>query len=338
MNLKGSYKSLRNNSKAAILAAIEIYNKPQIQYRDECFTILLVNAWELLLKAILSKNNQHIYYNKKRSEPYRTLSIQDALLKAKSFFPSNIQYEPVAQNISMLVTYRNNAIHFYNQYGFGIIIYGLAQTSIINFKDLMRGVFKYDISNEMAISLLPLSFGTRPDPIQFLQQAKVDAPKNKAVAQFIKEVSQVTRQLETQHLDTGRFLTVFTVSLQSVKKVSSADVVVAVKGVQDDGAEPLIIERSVDPNISHPLRAKDVAEKVGALVSGIKFTTYTFQAIVWKNDIKNKPHLYWQSTRGEITRYSLEVPSIMKNLTKEEIELALLDYKEHQRKVRFHKG
>jgi hypothetical protein len=236
----------------------------------------------------------------------------------------------------MLVTYRNNAIHFYNQGGFGVIIYGLAQTSIINFKDLMHSVFNVDISNEMAISLLPLSFGTRPDPIEFLQQAKMDPPKNKAVAHFLKEISQATRELETQRLDTTRFLTVFTVTLQSVKKVSSADVVVAVKGEQD-GAEPLIIERSVDPNISHPLRAKDVIEKVGPEVAGIKFTTYTFQAIIWKYAIKNKPHLYWQSNRGEITRYSPEVPSILKKLTKNQIEEALQDYKQHQHQARYPK-
>lgn len=334
MNLRGSYKALRNNSKAAILAAIEIYNKPQIEYRDECFTILLVNAWELLLKAILSKNKQNIYCAKKRSEPYRTLSIQDALLQAKDYFPTHISYEPVAQNINMLVTYRNNAIHFYNQQGFGVIIYGLAQTSIINFKDLMHSVFNVDIANEMSISLLPLSFGARPDPIEFLQQAKADPPKNKAVAQFLKEISQAARELEIQRLDTTRFLTVFTITLQSVKKVSSADVVVAVKGGQDDDATPLIIERSVDPNISHPLRQKEVIEKVGPELAGIKFTPYVFQAIVWKYDIKSKPHLYWRSNRGELTRYSAEIPSFLKRFTKNEIEVALQDYSENQKQLR----
>ena len=229
-----------------------------------------------MLKAILSKNKEHIYYEKKRSEPYRTISIQDALQAAKAYFPASISYEPVAQNISLLVTYRNNAIHFYNQEGFGAIIYGLAQTSIINFKNLMHSVFNVDIANEMAISLLPLSFGVRPDPIQFLQQAKVDPPKSKAVAQFLKEISQVTRALETQHLDTTRFLTVFTVTLQSVKKVSSADVVVAVKGASDN-AEPLIIERSVDPNISHPLRQKEVVEKVMPELLGLNLHRMFFR-------------------------------------------------------------
>lgn len=107
MNLRGSYTSLRNNSKAAMLAAIEIYNKPQIAYRDECFSILLVNAWELLLKAVLSKNKQRVFYPKERTQPYKTFSVVDGLIKAKGFFPFSIQYEPVAKNINALLTYRN---------------------------------------------------------------------------------------------------------------------------------------------------------------------------------------------------------------------------------------
>jgi len=333
MNLTGSYRALSNNSKAAILAAIEIYNKPQIEYRDECFTILLVNAWELLLKAILSKHKQRIFYPKKRNEPYRTLSIQDAVLKAKSFFPVDISYEPVARNINMLVTYRNNAIHFYNQKGFGVIIYGLAQTSIINFRDLMYTIFNFDIASEMTISLLPLSFGPQPDPIEFMQQAKADPPKNKAVAQYLREISEATGELEAQRVDTSRFLTVFTVSLKSIKKVSSADVVVAIKGIQDD-SDPLIIEKRVDPNVSHPMRQKEVLETIGKELAGMKFSPYTFQAIVWKYDIKTKPHMYWRSDTGELTRYSAEIPAFLRRFTREEIQTALNDYKEHQRRKR----
>lgn len=38
-----------------MLAAIEIYNKPNIEYREDTFAILAVNAWELLLKAVKFK-------------------------------------------------------------------------------------------------------------------------------------------------------------------------------------------------------------------------------------------------------------------------------------------
>ena len=118
--------------------------------------------------------------------------------------------------------------------------------------------------------------------------------------------------------------------------MSSADVVVAVKGEQDD-ATPLIIERSVDPNISHPLRQKEVIEKVGPELAGIKFTPYIFQAIVWKYDIKSKPYLYWRSNRGELTRYSAEVPAFLKRLSKNEIDVALRDFSEHQKRFRLHR-
>ncbi|MEC4746890.1 DUF3644 domain-containing protein [Methylomicrobium sp. Wu6] len=38
-------------SVAAMLSAIEIYNKPDFKYREETFSVLCINGWELLLKA-----------------------------------------------------------------------------------------------------------------------------------------------------------------------------------------------------------------------------------------------------------------------------------------------
>jgi len=40
------------------MAAIEIYNKPDFLYREETFSILALNSWELLLKAKLVKDNK----------------------------------------------------------------------------------------------------------------------------------------------------------------------------------------------------------------------------------------------------------------------------------------
>ncbi|MCK9555092.1 DUF3644 domain-containing protein [bacterium] len=314
-----------------MLAAIEIYNKPQISYRDECFTILLINAWELLLKSILSKNKKRIFYPKERKQNYRSLTIQDALNKVQPVFPIDIQYEPIAQNLELLITYRNNAIHFYNQKGFSIVIYGLAQTNITNFRDLMISVFKYDITDEMSINLLPLSFGTSPDPIEFIQKSKNHPCKNKAVAQFLKEISQITTSLERQNLDTSRFLTTFNVTLRSVKKISSADVVVGVKGeVSSDG--PLLIERRVDPNKSHPLRQSQLMKNIGSQFKGVKFTTFTLQAIVWKYDFRNKPHLYWRPSLGGVIQYSNEVLPFLNALTKEQIEAAVFEFKKTRKK------
>src|SRR5262245_59117100 len=42
---------LSGKSVQAAVAAIEVYNKPNFSYREEAFSLLMVNAWELLLKA-----------------------------------------------------------------------------------------------------------------------------------------------------------------------------------------------------------------------------------------------------------------------------------------------
>lgn len=316
-----------------MLAAIEIYNKPQITYRAECSTILLVNAWELLLKALLSKNKQRIFYPKQKGQPYKTISLQDAIDQAKPFFPASVPFEPTAQNLHMLITYRNNVIHFYNQPGLDVVIYGLAQTCIVNYKDVMLSIFNHDISNEMSINLLPLSFGVQPDPIQFLQNSKANPPKSKELANFLNEVSNITYDLESRQLDTSRFLAVFKVTFQSVKKVTAADVVVGVQDIPDD-ASPVVVERRIDPNISHPEQQKSIVKKIGGQLHDMKFTEYTFQAIVWKYDIKNKSHLCWSTDNGMLTRYSSEVISIIKKLSKNEIETAKSEYSEYLRSRR----
>jgi hypothetical protein len=141
MNYRGSYRNLLRNSRSALLAAIEIYNKPKFEYRDECFVILLLNAWELHLKAILSKQGKSIFYPKRRGEPYRTLSLRDALSRVEEFLPKALQPLAIRKNLELLATYRDNAIHFYNRVGFGAVIYALSQASISNFKDTLAALW-----------------------------------------------------------------------------------------------------------------------------------------------------------------------------------------------------
>ena len=43
-----------------MLAAIEIYNKPQTTYREQVVTVLAVNAWELILKAVPSAKHREL--------------------------------------------------------------------------------------------------------------------------------------------------------------------------------------------------------------------------------------------------------------------------------------
>lgn len=102
---------------AALLAAIEIYNKPTVEYREQTFALLVTNAWEVLLKAriVQSANGkvQSIYRRKRGSrlidrdpetqEP-RTISLRQAL--ERTSVPGE-----VAANIKGLMLIRNTAAH-----------------------------------------------------------------------------------------------------------------------------------------------------------------------------------------------------------------------------------
>jgi len=327
MNYRGSYRHLLRNSKAAMVAAVEIYNKPKFDYREECFVILLLNAWELILKALLSKNGTSIFYKKKRKQPYKTLSWNDALNRAEKYFPSNIDLLPVRRNLDLLSTYRDNAVHFYNQRGFETVIYALAQTSVINYKDLLLQTFNVDLGNEINWSLLPLGTKVPLDPIKYISdQTSVGNKYTPAIRQFLFELRSAVDEVEKAGKDTGRILTVFNVKLESVKKIEKADIVI---GVQKAGEGPLAVVKTIDPNVTHPLRRKDVIEKIGPL-HDIRFTSHVFEAIAWKYELKSNSIYCWKATEGTLTRYSRDIISWIKQLNEADIVTAIKDYRIYQ--------
>ncbi|MCD6405460.1 MAG: DUF3644 domain-containing protein [Planctomycetes bacterium] len=326
MNYRGSYRKLLGNAKAVLIAAIEIYNKPAFQYRDECFVILLLNAWELGLKALLFKNKQSIYYRKKRHQPYRTLSWQDALTKAKTYFPKGTRPLPVQYNLELIGTYRDNAVHFYNADGFGIVIYALAQTCIKNLRDLMEAAFAVRLEEEINWQLLPLGIKPPIDVVSYILGKSGDRITD-AIRQFLSELAKSVEELKAAGEDTGRLLTVFNVKLESVKKIGDADVVVGVE--KADGIQgPLVVVRTQDPNKTHRLRRKGVLARVQSL-HGKRFTSHVFQAIVWKHHIKENQQYCWRAEKGWLTLYSYDFVTWLKRLTAPDIEAALKDYRQY---------
>lgn len=328
MNYRGSYRKLLGNSKAAMVAAIEIYNKPNFRYRDECVVILLLNAWELLLKAILSKEGQSIFYRKKRGEPYRTLSWRDAFSRAERYFPESIKPLAVRRNLELLGTYRDNAVHFYNAEGFGVLVYALLQTCIKNFRDLLDLTFRVKLEDEINWQIVPL--GVRP-PIDIISYISRSLTKkiSGAVRQYLAELARATDEVKAANEDTGRLLTIYNVKLESVKKIGDADVLVGVQN-KDVDSGPLAIIRHHDPNITHPIRQTDIINKIGTL-HGQRFTAFTFQAIAWKYGLKEKRQYCWRASEGVLTRYSNDVVAFIKNLSETQVRAAQRDYKEYLR-------
>jgi hypothetical protein len=316
-------------------AAVEIYNKPKFDYRDETAIILLVNSWELLLKAILSKKRVRIYYPKERNQPYRTLSVRDSLTKCREYFPEEVDYAAAAENLKLLIEYRDTAVHFYHKEGLEVVLYTLAQTSVVNFRDVVLQVFDRDLAEEVSLSLLPLSFSPPVEPIEFLRDAPRDSNVSSHVREFAEKVVVAVNDLEEKGADTGRLLTVFEVNLVSTKKVEAADLVVGVQGdVPEDGK--LLVQRRTDPNRSHPYREGDIiSSKSDPSKSGLEIEydgrplgQYEFRAIGKKYEVKEHDRWCWQDETGAVTRYSHRYVEFLKSLKREDVEAAVREYRQ----------
>lgn len=69
--MKSNVDAILEKSIACAVSAIEIYNKPDFKYREETFSILMINAWELVLKAKKIKdNNNNINLDQERNIVY----------------------------------------------------------------------------------------------------------------------------------------------------------------------------------------------------------------------------------------------------------------------------
>ena len=108
--------SMARCAASAVLAAIEIYNKPTFEHREQTFALLMVNAWEILLKARLvqqaggkmaaiyrREDGSRRYQRDSQGEP-RTIGLADVLGRAD--IPREVRV-----NISGLVEVRNRAAH-----------------------------------------------------------------------------------------------------------------------------------------------------------------------------------------------------------------------------------
>lgn len=332
MNPYGSYRRLRDNSTAAMVGAIEIYNKPRFAYRDECAVILLLNAWELLLKASLSKNKISIYCPKKPGEDYRTVGWMDAVRRLNNAHrwpgPLASAQAAIVLNIEHLSEFRNKSVHFYNSPDFAVVVHSLAQQSVLNFRDFLRAVFGKELGDEITWALMPLGIAPPVDPIAYLRKEK-SGGLNAAVREMLDKIEGSAKLLASgAGTDPARLMTHLPVQVVSVKKTKDADLVVGVSGDASETARTII--KRLDPNASHPLTASQIVESVGSPLHGRRFTSHTFYAIAYAYDMRGNPNLYYKAKTGS-GQWARETVSTIKGFSGEQIDDALAKYRQHLR-------
>lgn len=240
--------NLIKNSIAAYFAAIEIHNKPNISYRYETVTLLMMNAWELALKAYVKK---HIKTRSIFTNDGHTISADKALdyvsehqnsRKANSFIA-------IRKNIEEIEKYRNSITHFYCEQ-LEPYIFMLVARSALNYVDFMKTQFSKDVMVEEGLFIMPLGFKLPFKPEDFLSNKAAKYAASEETKTFIQDIVTVIKSLKEDGIEDSIVLG-FDIYLESVKKAGNSDILAAITTL--DAADATFakvtnVKLSNDPN------------------------------------------------------------------------------------------
>ncbi|MCW1966491.1 MAG: DUF3644 domain-containing protein [Anaerolineae bacterium] len=182
--MKARSQELLEKSLAAMVSAIEVYNKPDFKYREETFSILAINAWELLLKAKWLKDNNNkirsLYVTEKRVRRDGTPSKHSKVKMTASGNPfthgldylarkmteTKVLAETAYNNLKALCEIRDSSVHFYNKSKlFAIRLQEVGSAAVINYSKASQSWFSADFS-KYNFYLMPLAFVITQEPSQ----------------------------------------------------------------------------------------------------------------------------------------------------------------------------
>lgn len=256
-----------------MFAGIEIHNKPNIAYRYPTATILIINAWELALKAYIYQ-----YIGKKKifeKDGNHTITLSKALALVRdhiNFTEKNKNFMAVSENIFQLNEYRCSNIH-YAESDLDPIVFMLLSKAVINYDVFVKKYFKKDITKEDNLIILPIGLKLPFNPIDYLKQNYGNVRN-----EFVNAVIQSIRDLNGAGIEDS-IVVGFNLVTDKIKNVKNADIIAALSN--EEGAVPLqrAIRYTDDPNAPvmrvepdlPPLRYADLREQVKEKKPDIKF-------------------------------------------------------------------
>lgn len=174
----GLHAKFVEKAEAALVSAVEVYNKPAFRYREETFALLAINAWELLLKARLLKDgandpkvirvyeprrtktgkiSKKLYLKRNRAGSPLTLSLTACMPPLDKNAATRLSPD-IKLNLDALIAIRDSAAHYINASPvLAKQVLEVASATVKNFVLLAKTWFDLDFSNSLSL-ILPLSF------------------------------------------------------------------------------------------------------------------------------------------------------------------------------------
>lgn len=257
LSMRLSEKSLQ-----AALAAIEIYNKPAFSYREESFSILMANAWELILKAKWVSDHDEdetsLHLVDKRTGKSRTNRSGNSLTMDACSLSRKLLEDKASgletgchNNILALAEIRDNAVHFMHrdpQLGRRVLEIGAA--SLRNYAQLSQEWFGFDLSGYDML-LMPISFQHGFDTVESISSVH----RNEQVDNLLEYICDLEKN---QPADSTQRVAIYI----ETKLVRDRGATAVEFQWTDDPSAPAMLVREEDALKNYPMTYKQLTEKM----------------------------------------------------------------------------
>jgi hypothetical protein len=267
--MKPRHTFLLDHSVNMALSAIEVYNKPDFKDREQVFSILIVAAWETLLKAkILRDNNNRLStlyirskkgaksrFKRNRTGHYMTIGLE-AAMEACSLLSA------VTDNLVHLVDVRDAAVHLTAESkSLPYVTFSLGAAALQNYAALVKKWFGRSLW-EYNFYILPLGFA-----YPFKAVSVADLRKEPDDIAAILKSADATVPTHSAASDGFYFSCEIKTRLISAKKLTDADVTAK---IDPSAAGAVIVRRDLDPLQSHPYSWRELLELIKKEVPNAK--------------------------------------------------------------------
>ena len=238
-------KRLVEKSIEAFIMGLEIYNKPTIKYRIEGFSFFIINAWELMLKAVLINRGESIYFSDK---PDRTLSVENVIKKIYTDKNTRIRL-----NLEKIIELRNISTHYITE-DYEIKYAPLFQACVLNYVNELQRFHNADITKYISQNFLTISASYEP-----LTNEEIKLKYSPEIAEkLIKQSNEIDVLSATYNSD--KFAINIKQNLYITKKKTEADFVVSISSNSD--TKVAVIRDLKDPSDTHKYSYNNVVTAV----------------------------------------------------------------------------
>lgn len=284
----------------AFIMGLEIYNKPTIKYRVEGFSFFICNAWELMLKAKLLKDEKTIYYR----NTDRTLSLESSI--EKIYTDSK---QPLRINLEQIIKLRNTSTHFITEEYEGIYI-PFFQSCVLNFSEQIKKFHDIDITSFISQNFLTLSVN-----INTLTNDEIRGKYSKEMAE-----KMITNKNEIEFLVSNSSSNDLFIPIKHefmhTKDKNKADFTYTLSN--DSYEKVKIISKLQDPNDKYKLTRKNIIDSINKQISSkninfnyqttkgeCKFTEHVLSLIITYYELKSNEKYCYKF--GYTQRYSQQL-------------------------------